>query len=307
MARVVNRHGAPASLVAFANAPHYDSGDSDITVTQLIDAPRIRILRDKHADQIQDDVYENIFRLVGTAIHSIAEQHPGGMTTEERIHIRVGGKNVSGAIDVQYMNEDGLMVIGDYKFTSIYSLKHPEKFENQLNLYCYLLEHRDSPPDHDNVGELEVYAILRDWSWRKAEREVGYPKTPGVTVKINLWERERQHEYLLERFDAHRAADTTYELGGDIPPCTKEEMWEKDPTFAVRSGRRDKTAAKKGTKGRAVRVFSDAEEADAYAEDDEDLSVEFRAGERTRCENFCDVAQFCNQWREYSGEEDETD
>ena len=301
MAKIVNRHGAPESLVAFANEPHYDSGDSHFTVTQLIDSPRVRILREKHADEIQDDVYENIFRLVGTAIHHIAEQHPGSTTSEERIFMDVNGHCISGAIDVQRIDKAGEIVIGDYKFTSVMSLKFPEKFEAQLNLYCLLRESAGGP----DVSGLEVYAILRDWSFRKAQQEVGYPKTPGVTLKVKQWERARQQGYLAERIEAHISADTQHELGGDIPECTPEETWEKPTVYAVKSRKRDKAAKQRGGNSRAVRLFEDAEEADAYAEDDEDLCIEVRPGERTRCEHFCDVSIFCNQWKEYSGENDE--
>ncbi len=301
MAKTVNRHGAPESLVAFAKEPHYDSGDSDFTVTQLIDSPRVRILREKHAKEIQDDVYENIFRLVGTAIHHIAEQHPGSTTSEERIFMDVNGHSISGAIDVQRIDKAGEIVIGDYKFTSAMSLKFPEKFEAQLNLYCLLRESAGGP----DVSGLEVYAILRDWSFRKAQQEAGYPKTPGVTLKVKLWERARQQGYLSERIEAHISADTQHELGGDIPECTPEETWEKPTVYAVKSRKRDKAAKQRGGNSRAVRLFEDAEEADAYAEDDEDLCIEVRPGERTRCEHFCDVSIFCNQWKEYSGENDE--
>ena len=307
MSQVVNRHDAPASLVAFANAPHYDSGDSDLTVTQLIDAPRVRILREKHEDQIQDDVYENIFRLVGTAIHSIAEQHAGGVTTEERIFIEREGKKISGAIDVQYMNEDGTLTIGDYKFTSLHSLRFPEKWEQQLNLYAYLVE--NSGIDHPVVSRLEVYAILRDWTWRASERDREYPQTPGVTVEVKLWSQEEREAFFKKRLALHLLADSIHSELGGITQCTKEEMWEKDPTYAVRSTKRDKAAEKRGGTSRAIRVLNSEEDAQAYIDDseNEDFYIEERPGERTRCENFCDVAQFCDQRNNFNNERNDDD
>jgi len=294
MARVVNKHGAPDSLVAFAKQPHYDSEGSDFTVTQLIDSPRVRILRAKHADQIEDDVYENIFRLVGTAVHHIAEQNPGGAVVEQRVHVQVDGYDVSGAMDVLYQNEDGRFTIGDYKFTSYHSLRFPLKWEQQLNLLAWLMEQSD--PDHAVVGRLEVYAVLRDWSFRNAGRDARYPKTPGVTVEVELWSNEQQEDYFRDRLTKHVAADVCTETFGAPPSCTKEEMWEKDSTYAVK---------KKGRE-RAVRVLDSMEEATQYIDDkqgpfNDELFIETRKGERTRCEHFCEVSQFCDQWKEHNG------
>lgn len=213
----------------------------------------------------------------------------------------VNGHAISGAIDVQRIDKAGEIVIGDYKFTSVMSLKFPEKFEAQLNLYCLLRESAGGP----DVSGLEVYAILRDWSFRKAQQETGYPKTPGVTLKVKQWERARQQSYLAERLEAHISADTQHELGGDIPECTPEETWEKPTIYALKSHKRDKAAKQRGGNSRAVRLFEDVYEAMARCKADEDLFIEVRPGERTRCEHFCDVSIFCNQWKEYSGENDE--
>jgi len=291
MAIVTNKHGAPASLVEFANAPHYDSEGSDFTVTQLMDSPRIRILRAEHAEQVEDDVYENIFRLVGTAIHSIAERHTGGYSVEQRVHLDLNGIDVSGAMDVTYQNEDGTFTIGDYKFTSVYALSHsPESsWSQQLNLYAHLFEKTD--PDHAIVGRLEVYAILRDWSWRSAQRDRSYPKTPGITVEIAMWSPELRKAFFEERLNLHMDADLMLEFTDEIPPCTAEEMWEKPATFAV----------KRPDASRALRVLASEEEATEWIEERKmsKAMIERREGERTRCENFCEVARFCDQNKEY--------
>jgi hypothetical protein len=49
--------------------------------------------------------------------------------------------------------------------------------------------------------------------------------------------------------------------------------------------------------------MEDAEKALAKAEESakksEKFSIEIRQGERTRCKNYCQVAPFCNQYKEY--------
>ena len=303
---VTNKHNAPQSLVDFAKKPHYFKGDSDYTVTQLIDSPRIRILRSWHSDEIEDDVYENIFRLVGTAIHSIVEDssdsakhwHPKATSVkEERIFIERERAKISGAIDIQYRNEDGTITIGDYKFTSTHSLRFPEKWEKQLNLYRFLVESADGDWEFRSrpatVSRLEVYAILRDWSFRTAQRDRDYPQTPGVTVPIRLWSKDETEDYFSDRLNAHLNADLSTEFARDPPSSTKEDKWEKDPAYAV----------KKKDRVRAVRVLDSMEEATQYlyAKDDDNLFIEKREGERTRCEHFCEVSQFCDQWKEHNG------
>ena len=307
MAIVTNRHNAPRSLVAFAEAPHYDSEGSDYTVTQLIDSPRVRILRKQHADEIEVDPYESIFMLVGTAIHSIAEAHTIEDTTEERIHLSVdgGAVDVSGAIDLYYENEDGTYTIGDYKFTSIHSLRFPQKWEDQLGMYAFLFENGTVPGvTKPTVGKLEVYAILRDWSWRQSKNDREYPQTPGVTVQIPLRSENERSAFFFRRHATHRLAAQLHRAG-TIVRCTPEEMWQKEETFAVRSRQRDDAATKRAGKSRAIRVLNSEEQAEAYIDeaDNDDYYVESRPGERTRCMSFCDVAKFCDQWKEFeSGE-----
>jgi len=294
MATVTNKHGAPESLVAFAKQPHYDSEGSTYTVTQLIDSPRVRILRAKHADEIEDDVSENIFRLVGTSIHKSLEwaaRYPTGrFVVEERIAIKHGDKKISGAIDIQINEEDikGI-VIGDYKFTSVSSIRFLEKYEKQLNLLALI--HDVAKPREWPVKRLEVYAILRDWSFRSAQRDRSYPQTPLVTIQIDLWDKLTVEEYYHQRVAKHEMADLCFDRYGTPPSCDKEDMWEKDPKYAV----------KRPDRKRAIRVLDSAEEAEEYMEENGSPSwfVEKREGERTRCENFCDVSQFCDQWKEY--------
>jgi len=296
MAITTNRHDAPPSLVDFAKAPHYDSGDSDFTVTQLIDSPRISLLRKQHADYIEDDVYENIYRLVGTAIHSIAEKFGNnetlGIVAEERIFLDVDGLRVSGAIDLQRPSPTGSgVIIGDYKFTSVSSLSFQDKWRDQLSLYAYLLEEVKGV----RVQGAEVYAVLRDWQWRRAKFDRDYPQTPGVTVQVDLLDRWERKEYFNERLSLHKIAKQLYEEDGRLIRCLPEDRWEGEPAYAVRDDKNDEAAAEKGKRSRAVRVFRDEDDAKELADTKPHYSIEYRPGEAVRCDNFCEVAEFCDQ------------
>ena len=55
-----------------------------------------------------------------------------------------------------------------------------------------------------------------------------------MTAEVELWSKEKRESYFKNRLAIHLLADSMYaELNG-IMKCTKEEMWEKDPTFAIK-------------------------------------------------------------------------
>ena len=47
----------------------------------------------------------------------------------------------------------------------------------------------------------------------------------------------------------------------------------------------------------AKRVFDSEEEADELAATDDKFIVEYRPATAMRCENFCDVSDFCDQYQ----------
>ena len=295
--KITNKHNAPESLVSFANAKHYDAGGSTYTVTQLIDSPRVRILRSRHYRDMEEDVYSTVFRLIGTSLHHIAEQY-GGEGAEERLFLDLTeefGRNeklvVSGAIDLQ-TSDDGGVVIGDYKMTSVAATRFPDKWAKQLNMYAYLVQRVHGK----RVSKLEVYAILKDWNWRTASTRSDYPKQPGVTLPIDLWSYEEQEKFFMSRIGEHIKADWAEEP----PHCTKDEQWRGQDKWAVMSRSRDKRS--KNPKGRALSVHDNALDATEKVECDtaDDLYLEFRPGEATRCVAFCDVSEWCKQHKEES-------
>ena len=102
---------------------------------------------------------------------------------------------------------------------------------------------------------------------------------------------ERQREFIEERVKLHQDAEADFLINGILPPCSDEERWKKNDTFRV---------MKKGRKS-AVRVLSSQEEADEFMDGHKDkklLQVEMAEGQSVRCESYCSVSQFCNQYQE---------
>ena len=296
--KITNNFGMPQPFVDFAINDKYSKGKADISVTSLIDSPKIRLMKDKYDDQIEVDAVDMVWALFGTAVHSVLEKskQSDDIITEERLYKEVDGWVLSGAIDRQEFvsNDDGSRTVNiiDYKVTSVWSVIYGKpEWENQLNCYAYLAS-------KTNVGSLKICAILRDWNRRDAEKKEDYPKAPIVFVDIPLWDKSKTEEYIKDRIRIHQEAQISFDLNEDVGLCSDEDMWKKNDTWAVK---------KKGQKS-AIRVLDSEEEANNYIdwhnETDQvytkktDLEIEFRSGEYTRCGNYCSVADFCNQYKE---------
>ena len=73
--KITNHFNLPQPLVDSVKSDEwYEKGDCDISVTQLIGPPQIRLLSEKHKDELEQDVTDRIFMLFGSAVHNILEK-----------------------------------------------------------------------------------------------------------------------------------------------------------------------------------------------------------------------------------------
>ena len=157
--KYTNHHKLPDAFVNFAERDTYSKGEADISVTSLIDSPRVWLMREHYKDQMSSDVVDLIWPLFGTAVHHILEQDDGkDVIREERLFYTDGEWILSGAIDHQ--KTDGKTIeITDYKVTSVWSVIHGKpEWENQLNTYAFLVQKAKGV----KVTKLQICAILRD-------------------------------------------------------------------------------------------------------------------------------------------------
>jgi len=283
--KLTNHHNLPQTFINVLERPTYSKGKSNISATELLNSPRIVQLKRKHWDDIEQDASEMVWALFGTAVHGVLEHGKDeNHLVEERIHAKVSEWNISGAIDLQEIQEDGI-VISDYKVTSAWAvMNEKDDWHNQLNLYAYLVELVKKQP----VKKLQIVAIIRDWSGRDAKTRDGYPQAPIAVIDIPVWPFEKRESYVRGRIALHEDAFFDAETGGDVKECTAEEMWEKPEKFAV----------KKEGGVRAKSVHDTREEAE-IALPAKGYFIEHRLGERTRCQSFCQVNQFCDQYQKY--------
>ncbi|NBS70950.1 hypothetical protein EBT31_18895, partial [bacterium] len=201
--KLTNKFGLPDPVVKALTRSEYSKGESNRSVTQLIDSPRVRILRQEHWDDLEEDVSEKMWAVMGTAAHKMFEDTADEKhISEERLYMDIDGWVISGAIDVQRIEDDGITIM-DYKTTSVWSvILGKSQWEYQLNCYAALVRWNQ----RGKVKGLKVIAILRDWRAKDAEEKPDYPRAPIVEVDIPMWTEEQQDAYLKERVALHQKA-----------------------------------------------------------------------------------------------------
>ena len=270
---LTNNYRAPDSIVdAIRNDPYTKDG-ADFSVTELIKPPQIRRLWQDHEDDISVDVREEVWKLLGKGVHSAIEQADSEGTKEQRFHAEHDGVTISGAIDL--IGDDGSVT--DYKVTSTYSVQRglKEDWEKQLNLYAWLLRQNDI-----TATKLNIVCICRDWV-RSRVGKYNYPESMVVVLSVPIWRDGRQDDYLDQRVRVHTQEATI--------PCTPEERWARgayqvNPTH---SG------------GGKPRSFDSLQEATNYINKQKTGSYSIVDGNAKyiRCEGWCEVADFCPQWK----------
>ena len=275
-----NIHNLPQPIVAAITNSKYSRGDSDISVTQLIDPPRLVALTEQYKDKLVEDVSDNVFAMFGTAMHNVLDEYTQTKHTKRRLYTTCRGWTISGEFD--YIDDDG--VLWDWKVGSVWEVINElkETREPQLNLYALLASHQEQPV---NVSGTRLGFILRDWRAADAERDQHYPQQPVVVVQLPLWSLADSQSYLEERVRLHQEAMVT------LPLCTDKERWAKPTVWA----------AMKNQNTRATKLFVTENEALAWHQlqsDAAQIRIVKREGELTRCKRYCTVGKlgFCEQY-----------
>ena len=291
--KLTNNFGMPETILNVIARPQYSKGKANMSVTELLNSPRIVQLKRKHWEDLTEDAADMVWSIFGTAIHNILEHGKGDThIVEERIHVELDGMRISGAIDLQELTEDGI-ILSDYKTTSAWAVMNEKQdWHNQLNSYAYLVEKAKKIP----VVKLQIIAIVRDWSRRDAATREGYPKAPIVVIDIPLWSFAEREAYVRSRISLHGDALFEMETDGEMPNCTSEEMWERQTTYALKKDGNVRAKSVHETREAADTALAAATE---KAKKGEKFLIEVREGDRTRCSNFCQVAPHCEQYKKY--------
>lgn len=312
--KITNRYGTHASIVYGILNPSYTKGGADYTTSDLLLPPKIYFMRKKYFDKISLDVNDLAQTFDGTLFHDgmektnlerfacmILRDPYFRNNIEERLFMEINNRLVATKFDLIDENLDLI----DYKTTKIWDLIYDRinvYYERQLNFENYLIK---SVMGLD-IRNMFIQYNLRDWSKTKSIREEGYPKSRIPLVKYPKWEISDSKNFVESRVNLY----VDLEKEKSWPDCTEEEMWTVNSSWAL---------MKKGNK-RATKVFDhplDLEIVDNYCQKKNiviecyDMALpnpvvfegpyymEFRLGQRIRCEYYCPVKQFCDQFKEY--------
>jgi hypothetical protein len=330
MVTITNKLNLPEQIFkACLHDTHKVAGD--ISCSQLCENPRPILL--KRTNDYEEDISTKLYALMGTALHHILERSNisniekrafmtvlrvmddklqsvkdegkregivkvinyitrfmGAMYPEpdDRYLIEVtqrfqiGDKVLYGTPD----NFDKLTgILYDYKFCSVFMYTNPEsqqKWEAQTNVYAWLLTQAGY-----EVKEIRIIAFFRDWSAQPFNKKKDYPDSQIKEISIAMRTPVEMLNYVNKRMDMHNKAEQT----GILPLCSGKERWATSDMWAVKT----RTAKK------ALRVDPMKEVCERFmVENDhrhEGMFLEFRPGVSNKCEKYCAVKEFCDQYK----------
>lgn len=273
--QITNTHNLPIAIYKVVCAMTRRPVSGQYSCTELITPPQMRYLKIKHWKELTEDASERLWALLGAGVHSSLENIPiSNALQEEQLQIKVSGITLTGRPDILHGES-----LEDYKVTSVYSFLLGDKPEwtAQLNIYAQMFRWLGF-----TVSSAKIHAILRDWMESKSHTG-DYPSIPFQSINIKLLHPDIAAALIHERIKLHMDGEQ-----GRYEPCTDVERWYKGTKYAVK--RRDRK--------RAIRVLDTLEEAEAYLfEEGKQGYIEERKGEYIRCERFCIVAPFCEQFK----------
>jgi hypothetical protein len=279
----------------------------DYSVTELITPPRQVQLRKRYGNMASPELTAIVAGIMGTAVHEYFEKmlrlyavldpkYQLERSVLDSFNTTKGfelvKRIVSGRFDVLYDNKD----MYDIKTANVWKLIFdPDMIEwhQQQNLYAYLLHRRGV-----DVQSINIVAVYKDWKEGNALRDKTYPQNQVEEYKLTLWPIEQTKEYLHERLKLHVNHEDVPD--NELTPCTSEDRWDR-----LASGRIVEYAVMKNPKAkRAMRVLASMDEAVEYAKTAKTTGesfIEVRHGVRKKCEKYCKIKDFCNQYVEYAG------
>lgn len=279
---ITNKFNLPQSLVnAVSTEKHNKEGC--VSATTLLQGVKQIVLTNRHWEELKDDVSDRVWAILGTAVHKLLEESNPNAFTEERFEFDVGGKTVTGQVDLYDMEEK---CITDYKTASVWKVvyKSFDDWKRQGLIYAWLLKHEGL-----EVNKCRFVAMLRDWSVGEAKRKSDYPQSQIYEYTFDVTKADLAEIGMFITKKVEEIIKAEGMSDDDISPCSEEERWAKPTTWAVmKEGR--KTALKVCATLGEANDYKDKAGAGCY--------IEKREGSSPRCEDYCLCREYCNFYKE---------
>lgn len=299
---LTNKTGLPQSLYDAIAKNTYDLSKVNrdiISVTTLMNPPKIAELQSRHWDKLEQDVADSIWLLLGSSVHAIMERITDkDRFIEERMYLDVetwevvdkkdlvkGRTYIAGKPDLyDYVAK----LIQDYKITSVWSVIYgkDKEWEEQLNMYAFLFKKLGF-----EVEKLQIIAILKDWNKNKAKMDSKYPQCPATVIDVKMWDDAKTQAFITERVKLHQASRSMAD--DEIEPCSPAERWNRGDSYAVM----------KNSNKRAVKLHDTFEKASTHVQNiiakdmKNTYKVETRKGANLRCDDYCNVNKYCHYYK----------
>ena len=266
-----NKYNYPEIL---ADALKYDDYDVEpsaniISVTSLIKSPRIRKYELNPNAEVERDVSDNLWLLLGKSVHKILESSGSKYIRELRLDKIFNNMTLTGKFDYyDYKTQ----TLGDFKITSKYIKDARKDWEKQLNILSYLVEDILDL----KVNNLEVTAVARDFM-KKDQYSSQFQDSPVTVFGIEKWNKATTEMYIRKRLLLHSNYNDYI--------CNDEDKWSKPVTYAVT----------KPNSSRAYRVLDSIDEASEVLRklSDKSYTIEIRPSEDVFCKDYCPVRSIC--------------
>lgn len=255
-------------------------------ITALIDPPLLRTLKQKHWNEIDEDISDKLWLIHGNALDSLLKKNSQWGLCNIKLE-KVWTKDSEGRDITVVARPDHYnvltKVLADLKDTSVWTIMNGKpEWEAQLNCYDYLMHLLVPQLD---IQKLQVHAFGKDWKKNEKLRTgYGYPEIPFKVIDVLRWSHEKQKLFIDTCLKDH--------LQNPNRQCTAKERWAKEAVYAVK---------KKGNKtAKGGKLCASQAEADRWiaAHPEKSWEVEFRPAVSPRCREYCAVNKFCPYYKE---------
>ena len=261
--------------------------DGRYSVTALLKSQCEVLLQRRHGSEISGDVAQNVWQIFGSAVHKILEEskETSEQIKENYITVPIDEHyTLSGIFDLY---DDSTGMVTDYKTCSCWRIKFGDfaEWRKQTLYYCWMLRQIGF-----DARKGQIVALIKDHSKRDAAKDPNYPQYPVFVITWDFTEEDlsQAEKEIREWFKDVAVAESLPD--SQLVPCTPEQRWAKPEKWAV----------KKGKQKRALRVFDSEDAAMRYklehqypTTESKKLWIEYRKGEDTKCEGYCDVRRWC--------------
>jgi len=255
-----------------------------VGLTKLLMPPQIALLMARHDDEIEEDASDRAWALDGIADHKVLEDtNMWNVIKEVPMSLTLDNWTIYMRLDLYHP-----FTLYDYKRTSVWSyiFGGRDEWEQQLNCYAYAARCNFAL----KIDRLRSILRFRDWQKNKAKTDKKYPPIPLHIVDVPIWSDNQSSDFLRNRISIYKKALESPDE--ELPPCSREDRWVRDTTWAV---------MRKGRKS-ALRVLNSKKEAEDWMiinlTSPTGIYIEERPGQSVRCEEYCAARPFCRQYKE---------